>query len=451
MANLVLMPQLGVSEESAVLARWHVSEGDAVKEGQPLFTLETGKSSFEVEAAFGGVVLALLCQTGDEKGISEPVCVIGQPGETYDAAGLLAAPASHAAEGPGQRGGAAAVGMPSQSIVSGEPGVDLNLSPRARQTAARMGVDVAQAVPTGPEGRILERDIEALAARGDGAALPAERGSGTVVPAAEGVFPQPAAVSPVGKAASVEIIGGVDGPTALLLTKENTYEDIPHSRIRKVIADNMHASLRNLAQLTHHHSFDATALLALRARCKESGNEAARQITLGDLVLFAVARTLPLYPEFNAHYTDTHLRCFAHVGLGVAIDTPRGLMVPTLPMAERMSVSEISGMVRAFATSCRAGSIAPSAMEGGTFTVSNLGAFGVEMFTPVINPPQVAILGVCNIIHRLRPGKDATAELYPAMGLSLTYDHRAVDGAPASRFMQALCKNLEEIDLLSLG
>ncbi|MDL2293712.1 2-oxo acid dehydrogenase subunit E2, partial [Ruminococcaceae bacterium OttesenSCG-928-D13] len=160
-------------------------------------------------------------------------------------------------------------------------------------------------------------------------------------------------------------------------------------------------------------------------------------------------RILPKYPELNAHMLDgTTIRKFSDVNLGMAVDTPRGLMVPKIMQANRKSLAQISTEAKALAKAAQEGSINPDALSGGTFTVSNLGAFGVESFTPVINPPETGILGVDNIIERPRKAKDGGIELYPAMGVSLTYDHRAIDGAPASRFAKEVCNTLEKFTLL---
>jgi pyruvate dehydrogenase E2 component (dihydrolipoamide acetyltransferase) len=207
-------------------------------------------------------------------------------------------------------------------------------------------------------------------------------------------------------------------------------------------------SLQSSAQLTHHHSFDASVLLALRARFKEGGGAfGASGISVGDMILFGVARTLLEHPGMNSHFLGGGLRRFTGVHLGVAVDTPRGLMVPTVFDADKKSLLEISREVKELAGQARAGDINPDRLKGGTFTVSNLGPTGVEIFTPIINPPQVAILGVCGTVTRIREGAGGV-EAYPSIGLSLTYDHRAVDGAPASRFAQALCGNLERFALL---
>ena len=226
------------------------------------------------------------------------------------------------------------------------------------------------------------------------------------------------------------------------------YEDVKFSGIRRAISKSMTTSLHTMAQLTHNTSFDATAILNYRKALKAAGGDLAG-VTLGDIILFAVSRTILSCPDLNAHMLDdNNIRLFKHVNLGVAVDTPRGLMVPTIRNADQLSLLEISKAVKELAAECRDGAINPDKLSGGSFTVSNLGNMGVESFTPVINPPQTGILGVCGTIDRVRKGADGSIQIYPAMGLSLTYDHRAVDGTPAARFQKELCSNLENFTAL---
>ena len=228
----------------------------------------------------------------------------------------------------------------------------------------------------------------------------------------------------------------------------NEYEDVKFSGIRRAITKSMTTSLSTMAQLTENTSFDATAVLAYRKALKAAGDEYAG-ITIGDIVLYAVSRTVINHPDLNANMLDdTSIRRFKHCNLGFAVDTPRGLMVPTIFGADTMSLLEISKAVKELAAQCREGNISPDKLSGASFTVSNLGNFGIESFTPVINPPQTGILGVCCTTDRVRKSADGGIELYPAMGLSLTFDHRAVDGTPASRFLQELCKNLTNFTTL---
>ena len=223
------------------------------------------------------------------------------------------------------------------------------------------------------------------------------------------------------------------------------YEEEAFNGVRRVIARQMHASLSEMAQLTLNASFDATALMNFRAMLKEKGEALGLgKISLNDMVLFAVSRTLLSHKTINANVVDDKFRYFRHANIGLAVDTERGLLVPTLFKAEELSLSAISAYAKSAAAKARDGKLTPDEMAGGSFTVTNLGSLGVESFTPVINPPQTAILGVCAITNRLRD--DGT--VYPAMGLSLTFDHRAVDGAPAARFLSDLCKALENFELL---
>jgi len=185
--------------------------------------------------------------------------------------------------------------------------------------------------------------------------------------------------------------------------------------------------------------------MAARARLKADPETAG--ITVNDIILYAVSRVLPRHRDLNAHLVGDEMHYFRGVHLGVAVDTPRGLLVPTLFDADKMSLAEISAAVKKLIETAKGGAISPDLLRGATFTVTNLGSLGVEVFTPVINPPQTGILGVCAIVERVRT-RDGALQAYPAMGLSLTYDHRALDGAPASRFLRDLTNNLERFTLL---
>ena len=383
----VIMPKAGITVESCLIGEWLKKVGDQINVGDVLFTYETDKASFECGSTAAGTLLEIFYQEGDEVPCLAGVCTIGVAG------GAAASTAS----------GAAA-------------------SPRAKKLAEHAGVDVSMATGTGPNGRIIERDVRELMAN-----PPVKQD----VPAATAA---PAPAAPVAAPVAVEA--------------EAEYKDVKFSGIRRAISKSMHTSLSTMAQLTHNTSFDATAILNYRKQLKAAGGELAG-ITLGDIVLYAVSRTLLNHPDLNANMLDDNsIRLFHHVNLGVAVDTPRGLMVPTIRHADQMSLLEISKAVKELAAECRGGAISPDKLSGGSFTVSNLGNMGVESFTPVINPPQTGILGVCGTIDRVRKGADGSIEIYPAMGLSLTYDHRAVDGTPAARFQKELGQNLENFTAL---
>jgi len=390
---------MGLSEESAVIGEFFVGVGDTVQVGTRLFAIETGKSVFDVESEFEGVVLALLCKEGDELPIQAPVMVIGQEGESFDAPKVKQdLPEKKTEQAVSEHKEAelhAAVSYTAE-------GHEKLTSPRARMLADKAGVDAALAQATGAEGLIIERDIKRMLDTGVPQSTPA--------------------------------------------AAELSYQDIPLSMMRRTIAKAMYHSIQSMAQLTHTSSFDATQLLKYRKQCKAA--EETKGITLGDMVLFAVSRTLKAFQEMNAHFLEDTIRRFSGVQLAVAVDIPAGLVVPVIRNADQLSLMQISNEMKRLAEACQKGTIAPELLTGGTFTVSNLGNLGIESFTPIINPPQVGILGVDTITLRPRRAENGTVSFYDCMTLSLTYDHRAVDGAPASRFLQAVCKNLENFTSL---
>lgn len=414
MANAVIMPKAGITVESCIIGTWEKKVGDAVKVGDILFTYETDKASFECESTEEGTLLEIFFQDGDEVPCLVNVCAVGNPGE--DCSALRPANGDEAANAAADTPAPAAEVSPVASAPVAEStaidGKKSAISPRAKKLAERAGVDASLATPTGPSGRIIERDVRTL-------------------------MDNPA-VSEAAKSA----------PAQAQSAPDTEYEDVKFSGIRRAISKSMHTSLSTMAQLTHNTSFDASAILAYRKLLKTQEGDLAG-VTLGDIVLYAVSRTLKNHPDLNAHMLDdNNIRIFKHVNLGVAVDTPRGLMVPTIFHADEMSLVEISKAVKELAAECREGNISPDKLSGGTFTVSNLGNMGVESFTPVINPPQTGILGVCGTVERVKKLPDGTITTYPAMGLSLTYDHRAVDGTPAARFQKELGKNLENFTAL---
>ncbi len=222
--------------------------------------------------------------------------------------------------------------------------------------------------------------------------------------------------------------------------------------MRKIISERMLSSLASTAQLTFNGSAQAARILDLRARFKAS--EAAlglSAVTIGDLVLFAVSRVLTRFPSANATLEGGILRSFERVHLALAVDTPRGLMVPVIRNADLLGLREISAEAKRLAAACQSGSIDPAELSGGTFTVSNLGALGIESFTPVLNAPQVAILGIDAISPRAAAGPGGSLVLEQRMGLSLTVDHQAIDGVPAARLLKAFADAIADIDLLLMA
>lgn len=440
----IIMPRQGQSVESCIITKWHKQTGETIAPGDLLFSYETDKAAFDEEAKEGGVLLAILREEGDDVPVLETVCILGEAGE--DVSGFTQGASDETVQTqPAASTQAAAVSQASAVVtVTGTAGAAAAISPRARALAARSGADLSQVQATGPNGRVIARDVQALVDAGR-VVTSAARGAGISGVDGTGLGGR-IALRDQGTAATSPQTA--DAPTAM----PETWDE-PLANIRKVIARTMHESLTSMAQLTHTVTYDATNVLALRKQFKDGGKTYGMNgVTIGDIIVFGVTRTLmqPEHAHLNAHFMGDALRYFRDVQLGIAVDTPRGLMVPVLRDANRKTLLQLSVETKALAAACQSGSIDPDLLTGGSFTVSNLGAFEIEHFTPVINPPQTGILGVNTIQQRVRE-KDGQVQVYPAMSLSLTYDHRALDGAPASRYLRDLKHNLENIQMLLGG
>lgn len=464
MAEIIVMPQQGNSVESVFLLEWKVREGDTCAVGDTLCEVETDKATMEVEATAAGTVLALLAAEGDEVAVKAPLVAVGEPGEDVAAllvgTGVPTTGASTATQPtPAERSGKTGTDDVSPSLGTGASAVPTTaashhpsggasgaISPRARMRAGERGVDPTAISGSGPGGRVIERDVltalvpTTAAARGADASLDGSAIGGRV--GAADVARQEAA------GASVAAPSGVIGSASL--PSKQSYEERAVRGVRKVTAERMLASLTSTAQLTLNASADARALERMRARFKSEGNVLGlERVNINDMVMFAVARTLPRFPALNAHFLGETIREFSRVDLGFAVDTERGLLVPTVSGADTLSLATMSGEIRRLAELCQSGKAGTEELAPATFTVTNLGAFGIESFTPVLNPPQVAILGVSAITLRAERAPDGTVAHIPKIALSLTIDHQAVDGAPAARFLAALTEAIASIDLLT--
>ena len=465
MAQELVMPKLGNTVESVVIIEWRKNVGDSVDVGEAICEVETDKATVEVEAETAGTLLARLYEADDEVPVLVPFAVVGDAGE--DVSGLVGnktspsksqeapdesatpttpepaapeptipAPAPAAPEPASPAPGAAAIG-------DAAPGI----SPRARNLAAASGLDGLPAAGTGPGGRIIERDVQAAldgrapltpAAKAvGGSASSAGSGIGGRVTTADmAAAPKTPAASAVSAARGASSPDDFPGP----------FDTVPVKGIRQIIAQRMHASLQDTAQLTLNASANASSLLSWRSSYKESPEELGlNKVSMNDLVMFVAARLLKRHPELNATFTGSEIKRYEHVHLGFAVDTPKGLMVPVVRFADTLSLSQLSDETRRLAAACRDGKAGPDDLSGGTFTITNLGAFGIENFTPVLNAPEVGILGVGTIVNSPIETPEGIG-IEKRMGLSLTIDHQAVDGAPGARFLKdlsALLANLE--------
>ena len=447
MATIVVMPQLGNSVESCIIVEWMIAEGDTVAVDQTLASIETDKSTMEVPSTAEGTVLKLLWEEGDEVPVKDPLIIVGEPGE--DISGLVpggdAAPAE--ADAPAERSAAPTESATPAFATERATGA---VSPRARALAASNGVDASAITEgSGPHGRVIERDVAAAIAAGP-ARTSAARVAG--VSAAEGTgIGGRVSVADAGRAPEAAPAAALAAPAAAA-DFPGASTSAPLKGVRKVVAKRMMESLTSTAQLTLNTTANAAGILAMRKKVKNADEALGlNKITLNDLVCFAVSRTLLKYPVFNAHLEGGVLTEFEQVHLGFACDTPRGLLVPVIRSAQALGLKAFSDEAKRLAGGAIDGTISPDYLSGGTFTVSNIGSFGIETFTPVINLPQTAILGVGAITPRPAVAADGMIGVEQRLNLSLTIDHQVIDGADGARFLRDLVAAIENIDVTVLA
>ena len=446
MATIVVMPQLGNSVESCIIVEWMIAEGDTVSVDQTLASIETDKSTMEVPSTAEGTVLKLLWEEGDEVPVKDPLIIVGEPGE--DISGLVpggdAAPAE--ADAPAEQAAAPEAAAPT-FVTERATGA---VSPRARALAASNGVDASAITEgSGPHGRVIERDVAAAIAAGP-VLTSAARAAGVSATEGTGIGGR-VSVADAGRTAEAAPAAAVAAPAAAA-DFPGASTSAPLKGVRKVVAKRMMESLTSTAQLTLNTTANAAGILAMRKKVKNADESLGlNRITLNDLVCFAVSRTLLKYPVFNAHLEDGVLTQFEQVHLGFACDTPRGLLVPVIRSAQALGLKAFSDEAKRLAGGAIDGSLSPDFLSGGTFTVSNIGSFGIETFTPVINLPQTAILGVGAITPRPTVAADGSIGVEQRLNLSLTIDHQVIDGADGARFLRDLVAAIENIDVTVLA
>nr|WP_319394651.1 dihydrolipoamide acetyltransferase family protein [uncultured Desulfobacter sp.] len=440
MATDILMPKWGLTMKEGKLSRWLKSEGDSVKAGEAIFEVETDKITNTVEAAVGGTLFQILVQEGETVAVKTVVGIIAAEGETPEAKETSSASGEKAADKQPepQEGGRA----------KSKTGGFVLASPIARRLAREKGIDLGDVSGTGPNGRVTEKDIlsytpppdeydafnaapQAIAlARKSGIDLSDITGSG------EG-----------GKILKVDILRAMQPAGTQEKPKEEAKpEIIAFSGMRKIIADNMMASLQNSAQLTVFVECDATAMTALRdkVRAKYAKREDIPRVSYNDIISLAVSRTLVKFPYMNSWLTDQGIVQHRQVNLGIAVAIDNGLVVPNVKNAEKKSLTELAVEIREVAGKARKGGLTMDELQGGTFTITNVSMLGVDGFTPIINPPEAGILGVGRAVERPAVDADGKIVARTMMTLSLTFDHRITDGAPAMTFLRALADCLED-------
>jgi len=403
MATAVIMPKQGQSVETCIITKWFKNKGENISTGDILFSYETDKAAFDLESPVDGILLDRFFEEGDEVPVLVNVAVIGKNGEA-----TVSFNPDQSAEVKAEAKVEVEAEVEAASSLLSSLDRKIKISPRAKRLAENKKLNYNNLQGSGPNGRIITRDIEKIL-------------SGT-------------ATSSVASSKMVQ-------------SNEKEFTEQPLSNVRKIIAKAMHSSLQNSAQLTHHMSADVRYLLEARQKIKSeiASGRINQDITLNDMVCWCVIRALEKFPDINSHFLDDRIKTFHKVHLGIAVDTPRGLMVPAVKNAGDMDLIQLSAGLKSVAEACRKGSISPELIQStaATFTVSNLGNYGVEMFTPVVNLPQTGILGVCTIINRPANMGNNIFGFVPYIGLSLTYDHRAIDGGPATLFLKEIKEQIE--------
>ncbi len=415
MAKLILMPEISANATSAVIKAWSKKEGDVVAINDCLAEIETDKALIEFCADEAGVLGTILAPIGKDIAVGVPIAVLyagGESAATTDVTALLAA--------AGVVGNPGAVPAPADSSIVQAlappvtaPTGRLFASPLARRLAREKGLDLAGLQGSGPHGRIVKRDVERAAS----------------------------AVTPVVTSVATPVVSPVVQPVVIDGTA--AFHDVPHSSMRKTIARRLTESKASIPHFYLRADCRMDKLLALRKEinlAQEGGN--GRKMSVNDFIVKAVAVALRALPEMNVSWTDAALRHYAQVDIAVAVSTDSGLITPVVRSADRKSLSAVSATITDLAARARSGKLAPDEYQGGGFTISNLGMFGVSEFSAIINPPQAAILAVGSTEQRaiVVDGALAVASM---MSVTLSVDHRAIDGALAARWLAVLQRTIE--------
>ncbi len=388
MAYAVIMPKAGMAMETGKVIKWLKNVGERVEQGEPLLEIETDKVNMEVEAMNSGVLLHALAREGDEVPVVRTIGFIGAAGESVPETEIAAALAAMKVAAKHHRSA-------EPMVMARQAGERIPATPAAKRLAKERGLSLSDIAPSGSFGQIKAADV---------------------------------------------------APANVISFAPEEAELVPHSAMRRVIAQRTLSSWQHVPQVTQTTIADVSELLALRERINAAGGI---RVTVNDFVLAAAAQALREQPRINASYTDAGLLLKKHVNIGMAVALPDGLVVPVIRDADALTLREVSAAAKALRDKAEKGHLLPDDCTGGTFTVSNLGMLGVASFTPIINEPESAILGVCAVEQRLEMDDEGRVTKRLKLPLCLTYDHRSVDGAQAAVFAARIAHLLESPLLLA--
>lgn len=415
------MPKLSDTMTEGTLVTWRVKVGDEIEIGDVIADIETDKATMEMEAFDEGTIASILVQEGQKVPVGTVLGVIAEDGEDISDAGAASSPAPPTTEAPSAETAAEPTAAAAPEAVASAVGDGrVRISPYARKLAAKKGIDVAQVKGTGPNGRVIAADIESFDPAQAASAAPLAAASTSSAPAAVAILP---------------VFDGED-------------KEVPLSSMRKIIADRLLTSKVTIPHFYLHVEVDAQPMINVRKQINEQSEKThGNKFTFNDFVVKAMINACQSVPEVNASYAGDKIIQFANVGVSVAIAVEDGLVTPVVKQAQDKSLLAISKEIKGMAQRARDKKLAPNEFDGGTITISNLGAWGIESFDAIVNPPQAAIVSVGGIIDK---AVVENGEIVPGkrMNLGLSCDHRVVDGAVAATFLNEVKKLLENPSLM---
>jgi len=424
MATQILMPALSPTMEEGTLAKWLVKEGDVVKSGQILAEIETDKATMEFEAVDEGIVGRILVPEGTAGvKVNAPIAILVEEGESADAAPVAAPVASPAAAAPAAV--SAAVAAPAAAPAPAKAGTRVFASPLARRIATEKGIDLATVAGSGPHGRIVKADVEGLTAGSK--------------PAAARVA-APASTAPV---APVAAAPAASSDAVARMFADRTYEEVPLDGMRKTIAARLSEAKSTIPHFYLRRSVKLDALMAFRETLNKQLEGRGVKLSVNDFIIKACAVALQQVPDANAVWAGDRILRLKPSDVAVAVAIDGGLFTPVLRDAQSKSLSALSAEMKDLAARARTRKLAPHEYQGGSFAISNLGMFGIENFDAVINPPHGSILAVGAGLKQPVVEKDGTIGVATVMSMTLSVDHRVIDGALGAQFLKAIIENLE--------
>jgi pyruvate dehydrogenase E2 component (dihydrolipoamide acetyltransferase) len=453
MAVELRMLQMDQTMTKGKIGKWLVKEGDTVTQGQPLLEIETDKVVHEQESPADGVVAQLFAEEGTNVPVNALLAIIAAPGEEVERVEVDTTATQQASDAPQQRATTPTISTKTEPQRTTQTSERIKASPAAQQLAGKLAIDLTQVKASGPGGRILESDIHRYIETRE----PITTGSTRLKasPLARRLAKEfgldltsIAGSGPDGRIVRDDVLqASTEVPAQVFRTEPAASEVVELSGIRQIIAERMTMSVQTNASVTLHTEVDATSLVELRELFGEKLQEQGVKLTYTDLIVKIIANALREHPRLNATLTDEGIHMLGDINIGVAVALEDGLVVPVVRNADKIGLASISEQIKNLAEKARNNQLTPGELQGGTFTLTNLGNFGVDAFTPIINPPECAIIGVGRILKKPVVHNDAIA-VRSMLTLSLTFDHRVVDGAPAAQFLQTVSQYIQNPYLL---